>query len=357
MTPRILFIAAALTAACASPSAAAPPDTSQTVAFSQYAPSSTNLEMARRLVSPLTAAAIADQLAATGHALGGQSIDLKAERFRIYVPTTPPAAGYGLIVFIPPWDDDHIPPGWPEVLEARGVIFVSASNSGNAANPFRRREPLALLAAYNVMHRYKVDPARVYISGFSGGSRVALRLALGYPDLFTGAWLDAGADPIGAPEFPLPPRPLFDRFRTSSMIEYFAGTADEVPRQQQDASMASLRRWCVANVAVRSKLDLGHDIAPASALTLALSDLDKPRRAPSPKEGACWARVTRVVDEALDRAEAAIARSDFKVAKSALDEIDRRFGGLASPRIIALAGTPAPGRSEQKPGVISPNRR
>jgi dienelactone hydrolase len=339
MTPPTLFIAAALATVCAWPSAAAPPDNRpQTVVFSWYAPLSNTLEMARRLLSPLTAAAIADQLTAAGKALAAQSIDLKAERFRIYVPTTPPAAGYGLLVFIPPWDDDHIPPGWPEVLEARGVIFVSAANSGNAANPFRRREPLALLAADNVMRRYKVDPAHVYISGFSGGSRVALRLALGYPDLFAGAWLDAGADPVGGPDLPLPPRPLFDRFRTSSMIEYFAGTADEVPRQQQDASMASLRRWCVANVAVRSKLDLGHDIAPASALALALGDLDKPRRAPTAKEAACWERVTREADEALDRAEAAMARSDLNVAKSTLNEIDRRFGGLASPRIIELAG-------------------
>jgi hypothetical protein len=303
-----------------------PADTSQIVAFSQYTPQSSNLEMARRLLSPLTAAAIAKPRADTGEALADQSIDLKTERFRIYAPRDPPAAGYGLLVFIPPWDDDHIPPGWREVLEAQGVIFVSASNSGNAANPFRRREPLALLAAYNVMGRYKVDPARVYISGFSGGSRVALRLALGYPDLFTGAWLDAGADAIGAPDLPLPPRALFDRFRTGSMIEYFAGTADEVPRQQQDASMASLRRWCVANVAARSKLDLGHDIAPASALALALSDLDKPRRAPTPREAVCWA---------------AMARADFRVAKSTLEEIDSRFGGLASPRISELAGRPA----------------
>jgi hypothetical protein len=48
--------------------------------------------------------------------------------------------------------------GWAEILERRGVIFVSAENSGNEANVLDRREPLALLAAPNTMQRYRVDP-------------------------------------------------------------------------------------------------------------------------------------------------------------------------------------------------------
>ena len=171
--------------------------------FSEYTPLSNNLEMARRLLSPLTAARIPEQLAATGKSLADQPIDLANERFRIYVPRTAPAAGYGVLVFIPPWDDDHIPPGWTDILESRGVIFVSGGRTGNDATSLGRREPLALLAAYNVMRRYKVDPRRVYICGFSGGSRVALRPV---GDLFSSALLDAGADPLGEADFPLPPR-------------------------------------------------------------------------------------------------------------------------------------------------------
>jgi poly(3-hydroxybutyrate) depolymerase len=52
---------------------------------------------------------------------------------------------------------------------------------------------LALIAAQNAMAQYSVDPQQVYIGGFSGGSRVALRLALGYPDVFHGALLNAGS--------------------------------------------------------------------------------------------------------------------------------------------------------------------
>jgi len=340
MIARIFFAILACVAfvpTASSPRAAAADNQSQTTTFTEYTPLSNNLEMARRLISPLTAARFPERLAAMGKALADQPIDLKDERFRIYVPRTAPAAGYGVLVFIPPWDDDHIPAGWPEVLDSRGVIFVSGGKTGNDASPLGRREPLALLAAYNVIRRYKVDPRRVYVSGFSGGSRVASRLVVGYPDLFTGAFLDAGADPLGQPGFPLPPRDLFAWFRTESRIAYLTGAQDEFHLQQQDASITSLRRWCVVNFTARSKMDLAHDIAPPSALATALSDLDAPRRPPSSKEADCWARLTAAVDDELSRAEAALARLDFKTAKSILDDVDKRFGGLSAPRVIELA--------------------
>jgi poly(3-hydroxybutyrate) depolymerase len=60
-----------------------------------------------------------------------------------------------------------------------------------------RRIPLALLAAHNVMQRYPVDKERLYIGGMSGGSRVALRIALAFPDVFHALLLHSGSDRIG----------------------------------------------------------------------------------------------------------------------------------------------------------------
>jgi pimeloyl-ACP methyl ester carboxylesterase len=216
------------------------------------------------------------------------------------------------------------------------MIFVSGVKTGNLASPIARREPLALLAAYNVMRRYNVDPDRVFISGYSGGSRVALRLALAYPDVFRGAFLDAGADPIGAPDLPLPPRPLFDRFRTTSKLVYFTGAADELHQDQEDSSLLSLKRWCVTNFATRSQMRLTHELAPPSALAAALTELNKPARTLTDKDALCWSRITAAVDDALARAEVALAHSDFKAAQSMVDDADRRFGGLTAPRIVEL---------------------
>jgi hypothetical protein len=215
------------------------------VVFSDYSPLSSSAELLHRLLSPLSAAQVADKLAHSAVALRDQSIDLTQERFMVYVPAHSPTQGYGVLVFVPPWENAMLPRGWAAILDRRGVIFVSAANSGNEADILDRREPLALLAAHNIMQRFRVDLQRIYIGGFSGGSRVALRLAVGYPDVFRGAFLNAGSDPIGDVQTPLPPPELFSRFQEMTRIVYISGENDAVNVDKDAASRQSLLEWCV----------------------------------------------------------------------------------------------------------------
>jgi len=215
------------------------------VVFSDYSPLSSSAELLHRLVSPLNAVQLGKTLAHSPVALRDQPIDLAQERFTVYVPSHPPTQGYGLLVFVPPWQNAMLPRGWAAILDRHGVIFVSAANSGNEANTIDRREPLALLAAHNIMQRFHVDSARIYVGGFSGGSRVALRLALGYPDVFRGAFLNAGSDPIGDAQVPLPPPELFSRFQEMTRIVYISGQNDAVNVEKDAASEQSLLEWCV----------------------------------------------------------------------------------------------------------------
>ncbi len=191
------------------------------VVFSDYSPLSGSAELLHRFLSPLNAMRAGKRLAHSAVALRDQPIDLTQERFTVYVPSHPPTEGYGLLVFVPPWENAMLPRGWAATLDRHGVIFVSAANSGNEANILDRREPLALLAAHNIMQRFHVDPARIYVGGFSGGSRVALRLALEFPDVFRGAFLNAGSDPIGDAQTPLAPlwalATFIDRVRTDAI--------------------------------------------------------------------------------------------------------------------------------------------
>lgn len=303
--------------------------------------------MADRLLSPLTAAQLRDRLTATGEALREQPIDLAHEQFRVYIPGTKPPAGYGVFVFIPPWQENVMPRGWETAFDTQGVIFVSATRSGNEESPLGRREPLAILAAYNVMQRFPVDRSRVYIAGFSGGSRVALRVALGYPDLFRGAFLDAGSDPIGEPDLPLPPRALFEQFRASSRLIYVTGTHDDFHMTQQSGSVGSMSHFCVANVSTQPVAGLGHALAPPSVLAAALAALSTPVPPPSSHAERCWTRLTAEVDGELTKAAAQIDRGDSKAARRLLERIDKQFSGLAAPRSVALAqklkGTGPPG--------------
>jgi pimeloyl-ACP methyl ester carboxylesterase len=310
---------------------------SEVVTFDQYTPLAGNLMMAERLLTPLTGAQLSDRLAAAGKGLRDQPVDLAHEQFRIYVPGTRPPGGYGLFVFVPPWKENILPQGWETAFDAQGVIFVSATRSGNDASPLGRREPLAILAAYNVMQRFPVEPSRVYVGGFSGGSRIALRLAMGYPDLFHGALLDAGSDPIGGSDLPLPPRAVFEQFRRSSRLIYVTGSQDEYHLVQQGSSVGSLGHWCVMNVSTQPVGGLGHSLAPPSVVSAVLASLGVPVAAPTAQGEQCWGRLTAEVDGELSEAAAKLEHGDVSGARSRLERIDKRFSGLAAPRSVELA--------------------
>jgi dienelactone hydrolase len=305
--------------------------------FSEYSPLSGNAELARRLASPLSAAQIPELLARAGKGLSEQPINLAEEKFAVYVPAQAPARGYVLLVFVPPWSDARLPPGWAAVLDRYGVIFVTAARSGNDVTPLGRRAPLALAAAYNVMRRYPVDPERVYIGGFSGGSRTAMRLALGYPDLFRGALLNAGSDPIGTPELPLPPRDLFLQFQKSTRLVYVTGEQDPASLAADEQSIHSMREWCVFDMDIEVTHWKSHESANPAALSTALHALLNPMEPDPSKLAACRAAIESKLDAQFQQVESLIAGGRHDDAQKLLHQIDARFGGLAAPRSLELA--------------------
>jgi dienelactone hydrolase len=307
------------------------------VAFSDYSPLSSSAELLHRFLSPLNALRAEKRLAHSAVALRDQPIDLAQERFTVYVPSHSPAEGYGLLVFVPPWENAMLPRGWAAILERLGVIFVSAANSGNEANILDRREPLALLAAHNIMRRFHVDPARIYIGGFSGGSRVALRLALGFPDVFRGAFLNAGSDPIGDAQAPLPPPELFSRFQEMTRIVYVSGQNDAVNVEKDAASEQSLLEWCVFDWYAERSPWMGHEVAGPAVLGRALDMLDKHAEPNSTRLNNCRLRINQELEKAIAQANDLLAAGNADGARRSLNKIDTRFGALAAPRSVDLA--------------------
>jgi pimeloyl-ACP methyl ester carboxylesterase len=307
------------------------------VVFTDYSPLSQNTELVRRLMTPLSAVRMRRAIAQSELAVREQSIDLAHEKFVLYVPSRAPPHGYALLVFVPPWPDARVPWGWASKLEQHGVIFVSAANSGNDASILDRREPLALLAAQNVMRRYRIDPERVYVGGFSGGSRVALRIALGYPDVFHGALLNAGSDPIGDAEAPLPPAELFRTFRSSTRLVYLTGQQDTPNLDKDGGSRLSMRNWCVFNVDTQEMPRVGHEVADSVVLNRALRTLFRDPRPDPDKLAECRARIEEKLSAELRHVEDLLADGKSDDALKLLERIDTHYGGLAAPRSIALA--------------------
>jgi hypothetical protein len=304
------------------------------VLFTEYSLQSGTVELVHRALSPLANIEIAR--AAKNAALRPQAIDLPEERFSIYVPVQRPSRGYALLVFIPPWQDARLPPGWAAVLDAHGMIFVSAAESGNDEKLLDRRIPLALLGAYNIMQRYPIDADRVYIGGFSGGSRAALRTALAYPDLFRGALLNAGSDPIGEGEDILPPADLFARFQSSSRLVYLTGSEDNWNIQHDMASRDSMKSWCVFGTVVETMSRAGHEAAVSYSVDRAITALDQRPPVDAGKLSACRARIAKDMAADLQRIADLLDRDKPHDAWRSLTKLDIHYGGLAAAEIGRL---------------------
>ena len=305
------------------------------VVFDTTTPPSTNLELARRMLTPLTAAQLPALLARADSGLRAQPLDPSKEQFVVYVPSQKPEHGYGLLVFIPPWEDARLPDGWGPVLDRYGMLFVSAARSGNPENVLARRVPLAIIAEQNMVRRYPVDPARIYIGGFSGGSRVALHMALAYSDLFRGALLDAGSDPVGNAALPLPPKALVDSFQTERFV-YLTGNQDIIALGMAAESRHSLRDWCAFDTANLGIPQTGHRVADPFHLSRALDLLEQPDPPDAARLAECRAGLESQLDAKLAAVAALVAAGHRAEAQQALNDIDVRFGGLAAPRSLAL---------------------
>jgi hypothetical protein len=148
------------------------------VVFDRPSPRSTDAELKRRFRAAKDAPAF----------------DLAKESFRVDVPKSyEKATAWGLFVWVDPSPRPNIPADWGPILAEKKLLLVAANNTGNDRSLFDRCR-LAVDAVHNMTHRFRVDPARVYVSGMSGGGRVASMLGVAYADVFTGAFPMVGVN-------------------------------------------------------------------------------------------------------------------------------------------------------------------
>jgi predicted esterase len=309
----------------------------ENVVFTEYSPLSRSEEIARRSFSPLTIAELSKTAQTRAKHLREQPLDLAQESFSLYVPASaPPPQGYSLLVFVSPLDVPLIPQSWHWVLDRHATIVVSAAKSGNSQAIWDRRMPLALAGAFNVMQRYSIDPRRIFVGGWSGGSRVAMRLALHYPDLFHGALLNAGSDPIATPLAVLPAAQLFEQFQNESKIFYITGDMDSVNVGADIASRQSLNAWCVFGTASQTMFHAGHEAPSAAYLDQALGFLETPLQTNPGKLTSCRNRIGANLAAELQHVGAQLEHGRRQEALKELKSIDLRYGGLAAADSLAL---------------------
>ncbi|MEZ5758960.1 MAG: hypothetical protein R3D86_12135 [Emcibacteraceae bacterium] len=106
-----------------------------------------------------------------------------------YDPANPP----GVMVYVSPQNSVNIPNGWLEITRNRNLIFIGARESGNKVQA-DNRIVMSVMALPLIQKTYKINTNRIYISGFSGGGRIASIVSTKFPHIFNGALYNCGAN-------------------------------------------------------------------------------------------------------------------------------------------------------------------
>jgi predicted esterase len=103
------------------------------------------------------------------------------QQYALSLPFTYSAEkSYPLLIFLDPGARGDFPVSkYHSVAAKYGVIMAGSYNSRNFDGPSSVQ---SFVAIYNdIVKKYSIDPAAVWISGFSGGSRAAAAIAMAYP--------------------------------------------------------------------------------------------------------------------------------------------------------------------------------
>jgi hypothetical protein len=212
------------------------------------------------------------------------AFDPAKDKFQILVPATyRHSEQWGVFIWISPADAPTIPAEWDAILAARKLIFVGAFKAGNPRNIFDRMR-LALTANTGMRGRFNVDSRRVYVSGFSGGARVASMLDVAYADMFTGAlpfmgvnfyediMLADGKTKQGA-DF-IPDAEVLAIARKSCRYALMTGETDFNRPGTKAVFEQGYRKQGFANVQYLEAPGVGHAMPPAAWLERGLDFLD-----------------------------------------------------------------------------------
>lgn len=301
--------------------------------FDQTTPLAGGTEVFKRLLHPM---ALADKLAEYNPPTGSP-IDPAQESWQVYVPEDYDGSKpYGVLVWVDPWDASAFPNGWQGMLKDHHLIYVSAAKSGNDQSVPMRRVPLALTGLANIEARYKTDPERLYIGGFSGGGVTASVIAASYADVFTGGIFVATSDGLGTDNVPVPPLDRYHLMQTRGRYVFLVGTEDPVNEAITNRATSAYHDLCVLRVRTLSMLNRGHTDVSSRYLASALNYLDSPPDVKQGEQASCEQQLQARRSDAIAAVRQAIAANDKEKAQARLVDLHREFGPLAEPEFNQL---------------------
>ncbi|MCB1232368.1 MAG: hypothetical protein KDN19_19125 [Verrucomicrobiae bacterium] len=234
-----------------------------------------------------------------------QSSDPIQVRYRLMAAETPPdyevsretyeailppefdrERAYGLLIWIHSGDAPQIPKAWEAILAKHDLVFIGARKSGNRRNIFDRVR-MAIDANHNCRQFLKVDGRRVYVAGFSGGSRVASMLGVAWGDMFSGTICCMGVNFYTDVEGPdgkvyglnyLPDEQLLPLVKKACRFSLVTGSKDFNLANTRGAYENGFVAEGFQHVRLFEVPDHGHQPPPADWLERAIQFLDEGKR-------------------------------------------------------------------------------
>ncbi|HZZ77847.1 MAG TPA: hypothetical protein VFE62_04980 [Gemmataceae bacterium] len=255
------------------------------------------------------------QFAARG--VGGKVAPLPAgydsskQKYQLYVPKgLAKDKAVGLILFISPGDGPQGWKNWQKVCEKEGLLFACPYGAGNAIAPGLRTR-IILDVLDDIRRQYKIDPDQTYLTGFSGGGRMACAIGFALPEYFGGVLPICGTNTISGTTY------LRHRVEDRLSVAFITGEKDTNRKENEDV----MTPW-FKEIGVRTKLwvvlKMGHAVPSGDVLAevyaWAAEDLKRrredakarPKLAVTPEEGLSGdEQAKRLVDAAA---------ADIKVA-------------------------------------------
>ncbi len=197
------------------------------------------------------------------------------ESFDVYVPKSyDGSAAFGLIAFVNSGKGGGPPGGYDRVCDEQKLVWIGGANVPNERDATDRGR-LTVDAVFNIGKIYRINPDRVYVSGMSGGGRVASHLAIPYADVFTGGSIFlCGCNPLIMPADP-PTAKHVDELAKSHRFALVTGSDDYNKPGTKDVC-AQYQGMKLPYVKYFEQAGLGHELPSAATFGEAVTFLDGP---------------------------------------------------------------------------------
>jgi predicted esterase len=169
--------------------------------------------------------------------------DSTKQRYQLFVPKSyrkdKPAS---LVLFVSAGDGQQGWKNWQKFCEQEGVFFAAPLGAGNDT-PAGQRMRIILDVLDDVRRQYAIDPDQTYITGFSGGGRMACAIGFALPEYFGGVIPLCGTNPISGPTY------LRHRIEERLSVAFVTGEKDFNRKENEEY----LFPW-FQEIGIRSKL-------------------------------------------------------------------------------------------------------